>query len=623
MSNTTDIIEFLNKLHPFQDTSKEELERVVEYLTTKSLQPNEYLFKKGESYHKTVYIVQQGRLEMHRQSGQMLALEIGDFIGLANFMDASSYLSSVQAITEVKLLGLPATELQELEELCFPLFEAFNRIIAKYIRDRGNTNRPITSHALCLPARNIMKSPLATCGPYTTLLEAYELMRKRKIGSLGVTDQKNKLLGLINFISIADAMLVQKANSDTPVLEVACKKDNTVNPDTPMWQIEEIQHDQNLKYVIVVENNEPVGVISQTDILNNLLAHQGLLFNEILTANSFSELSTFYQKIDNVANEAWENNHRTSAAVRNISEFHLALQRRCVELTLQEMEDDGLGMPPTKYAFILMGSASRKEMMLNPDQDNAIILADDLEDDIDKQWFQTFCKRVNVHLDEVGYILCPGNIMAKNNMFHKTLKQWKQQISHIIHLPNKKAARWAHVFFDFSLLYGDDDLVTNLSKHIIYELRQNSRLLKMMVADDAEGQAAVGWFNRLVTKRDESGKGKIDIKRNGLRIIADAARIYALKHGIESRNTADRLTALVRQGLFNLESIKSVNASFEELLELLLEHQLYQMQNNQKLDKLIDPETLSPLHYESLRMAMRTIKQFQEKLQVEFDVVDF
>jgi CBS domain-containing protein len=213
--------------------------------------------------------------------------------------------------------------------------------------------------------------------------------------------------------------------------------------------------------------------------------------------------------------------------------------------------------------------------------------------------------------------------MAKNIMFHKTLNQWQQQISHIIHLPNQKAARWANVFFDFYTLYGDNKLTVALSKHIHKELKVQPRLLKMMVEDDAEGQAAVGWFNRLVTQQDQSGKGKIDIKRNGLRIITDAARIYAFKYGIESRNTADRLAALVHQGVFDIDSMQSVKASFEELLALLLQHQLHQMQNNQKIDKLIVPDSLSLLHHETLRMAMRTIKQFQEKLQVEFDTLMF
>ncbi len=362
-----------------------------------------------------------------------------------------------------------------------------------------------------------------------------------------------------------------------------------------------------------------MGIISQTDILNNLIAHQGVLFAEIAAANNFNELAKYRQRIGAVANEARENNHRASAAVRSMSEFHLALQRRCIELTLQEMEADGLGTAPTAYAFILMGSGSRKEMMLNPDQDNAIIIGDDLKTDVDKQWFQTFCEQVNQHLGEIGYELCPGNIMAKNVMFHKTLTQWQQQMTHISHLPTQKAGRWANIFLDFYTLYGDGEVAASLSKHVHKELKARPRLLKLMVQDDAEGQAAVGWFNRLITRRDR----KIDIKRNGLRIIADAARIYALKHGIETRNTVDRLTGLVRQGVFNVDFMNSVRASFEELLDLLLEHQLQQMQNGEVLDKLIDPETLSPLHHESLRMAMRTIKQFQEKLQVDFDTVIF
>ena len=49
-----------------------------------------------------------------------------------------------------------------------------------------------------------------------------------------------------------------------------------------------------------------------------------------------------------------------------------------------------------------------------------------------------------------------------------------------------------------------------------------------MAEDDAEGKPALGIFNQLVTTRDEKGE-HIDIKRNGLRIIADAARIFAFR----------------------------------------------------------------------------------------------
>ena len=69
MSN---IIEFISKLHPFQDIGKAKLEQVAACLNSKILQPNEYLFHSGEAYHKTVYIVQQGKMERQHSSGQIL-----------------------------------------------------------------------------------------------------------------------------------------------------------------------------------------------------------------------------------------------------------------------------------------------------------------------------------------------------------------------------------------------------------------------------------------------------------------------------------------------------------------------------------------------------------------------
>ncbi len=110
----------------------------------------------------------------------------------------------------------------------------------------------------------------------------------------------------------------------------------------------------------------------------------------------------------------------------------------------------------------------------------------------------------------------------------------------------------------------------------------------------------------------------IDIKRNGLRIIADAARIFALQNGVAVQNTTDRLTALVRIGKISNDMRESVSEAYEELLDMLLTHQIKQAENGEKLDKSINPEELTPQTRGSLRMAMRAVKRFQDSLQDEF-----
>jgi signal-transduction protein with cAMP-binding, CBS, and nucleotidyltransferase domain len=64
--------------------------------------------------------------------------------------------------------------------------------------------------------------------------------------------------------------------------------------------------------------------------------------------------------------------------------------------------------------------------------------------------------------------------------------------------------------------------------------------------------------------------------------------------------------------------VDSILAAYDELLDLTLAHQLRQLRDNAPLDKLLDPEELTPLEEESLRMAMRVIKRLQSRLQGEF-----
>ena len=347
-----------------------------------------------------------------------------------------------------------------------------------------------------------------------------------------------------------------------------------------------------------------------------LISRPSTLSNRIRDAGNLKELIAHSSHLVEVAADAQETNHRPSAAVRLLSETHLMLQRRTIELTLEWMKEKGYGEPPVDYAFFIMGSGGRREMLLNPDQDNGIIIADHDDKTVD-EWFERFCKRVNRNLDKVGYAICPGDIMARNPMYRKTLSQWKKQITHITKKPTQKAARLGNVLFDFDCLYGNDALTSELRQYILEAVQKRPRLLKMMSDHDAEGGAAIGFFNQLITTKNDLGEW-VDIKRNGLRIIADAARIFALQNRVAVQNTTDRLQALTRVGKLSNDFTDSVQEAYEELLDLLLNHQIAQARADRKLDKLIDPEKLTPQSRGTLRLAMRAVKRFQERLQDDY-----
>ncbi len=623
--------EELAALQTFRGLSAEDRAQIASAATITFLKAGEHLFHVGDSYRKAVFVVLRGQLEQSWPSGDSETRVPGDFVGLGSAMQGSAYVTTVRALSPLELLTVPADNLEHLEKICRPLATIAYEVIAERVRERSG-GRQTTSRALAVPSRSLMKAPLITCSPDINLGEAFGMMDERKIGSLGVTDFDGRLMGVLTYAGLSRALLVEGARPEDHIMQGALEAPRKVHPDAPLWEVEEVLQDPAIKYVIVVEGGRPLGMVSQTDVLKYLIAQQGTIFAEVTRAKDFAEVRSQRRRLVSLAREALDHNRDASAAVRIVSEFHLALQRRCAELTQAEMKPK-LGPPPAPFCLIIMGSGARKEMFLNPDQDNGLIIADAPEAETKKgrKWFQSFSEHVNEHLDEVGYPLCPGDIMARNPDFHKSLAQWKKQISHVIAQPTGKAARWAHVVLEFGFLYGDEALTTGLRNHVFKTLRENSRLLAMMVKDDAEGRPPLGLFNRLITLSEEKGgkgkggskKGKIDIKRSGLRILADAARIYALSAGIGAQNTIERLNSLVRQGVLTRESVAAAQEAYQTLMERLLIHQISQMEGGDPPDKLIKPKQLTPMEHETLRLAMLVIKRFQEKLQADFNTVIF
>ncbi len=592
--------------------------RLISSLTARSqplwLNKGDILFNAGEAFRQQLFILLSGHILLQRKQ-YTRQIPPGEVLGLAAWLDQAPYQATAIADTDCRLLQIAASDFAELETTFPELGRLVDQILGQRIRSR-TTQQPPISGSLALPVYQLMTSPLASCDSQTSIRQAYQLMQQRKIGSLGVEDKKDGLMGMLTFAGLCGALLEADVTPETPVRNAACETPITIRDTALLWQAEDMLHQHHVKYLVVTRDGKPVGLLSQTDLYKARLKQQSGLVNIIQSANSLQTLRHHYEHMYETASDILQQHRHASQAVQQISRLHLAIQQRCVELTLEEMDSP----PPCAYSLIIMGSGGRGEMLLNPDQDNGLIIDDrqHAPDDKTRQWFQDFSQRLNVNLDKAGYILCPGEIMARNPMYHKTLSEWKQQIGHILQNPNMKAARWANIVFDFDTLYGDDLLTQSLRKHLLAAIHQEPAMLDYMVDDDAEGRPPLGLFNRLLTLDDESHKGTIDIKRNGLRLVADAARVYALQAGIAETATRERLNRLVHLGTLDRDLVDSVTAAFDELLDILLQHQINQIREGQLPNKYINPDNLSWQTRSVLQLSMRAIRRLQDKLQGRF-----
>ncbi len=578
----------------------------------------ETLFAAGEPYARRIFLLVDGRLELQRDFRETVTCLPGEFVGLSNYLDKTPYAATALADDDSLLLEYAEADFSGLEQAHPELAALVDRIIARRLRERRDTSRTIAG-VMGQPVSRFMTAPLAECDMNTTIREAHAIMQTRKIGSLAVFDDDRRLVGMLTFAGLCDAWLLRGARPESPVAGAACEDPVTIDAAAPLWLAEDRLQAEHVKYLVVLEDEWPVGLISQTDLFRARLQEMHSLTREIAAARDTTALNHLYHSLPRLAAEAHERHRHASQAVQELSELHLAIQRRCVQLTLDAMEAEH-GPPPRPFALLVMGSGGRREMLLNPDQDNGLILdpAGGEPDAAERRWFGEFAVRLNDNLDRCGYSLCPGEIMARNPLFHKTLDRWQKQISHMVTYPNDKSARWANIVFDFTTLWGEERLTEALRRHLLDAIREHPALLGFMTDDDAEGRPPIGLFNQLLTRNDGDHPGTIDIKRNGLRLVADAARIYALHAGIGATGTRERLRRLVYQGVLSRDMVDSVLEAFDELLDILLRHQIAQAERGETPDKYIDPDSLSWQGRSVLRVSFRAIKRLQDQLQGRF-----
>lgn len=611
----------LAKIGFFSDLGPEALAEIAPLAETLFAPAGTVLFRHGETHGGVIYVIRSGSVRQAWPDGRTRERHPGEVLGIAGYLDNRPHGSTVTALTDGEFVQIPAQVLRRLEVTSSAVSSAMNRSIAENIHHHATKameKAPLSG----LSVFEAMSAPLVSCRPDTTLREASRSMRERRIGSIAIIDGEDKPIGVLTWAELFHAVSEMGLSGEDKVTSVGYRHPHGIDTGASLRQAEYLQEIKGTKYLIVTRDGKPTGILSQTDILHTVAKVSPPLLADVQRAEHLTTLYQLQRRLPRFAADIRNWNRGATATIRILSEIHHAILRRCVALTLSEFVHQGRGAPPAPFALVLLGSGGRSEMMLTPDQDNAIILADETgEDAAAMAWFAEFTDRVNRHMAEVGYALCPGGIMAREPAWRKTLSGWLRQFGHVTAHPNPKGARWANIILDLRFLYGDEDLVRELRRGFGERLRENPRLLRLMVEDDAGGRPPLGLFDRLITKATQGKKRHVDLKRNAIRLVADAARIYAWRAGLDVNNTVDRFRALARQGSIDDQFVKTTLAAYDALLDLHLEQRLQRALKEKDMDdKLLDYDLLSPHEQELLRISLRAVKRLQKRLQEDFEV---
>jgi signal-transduction protein with cAMP-binding, CBS, and nucleotidyltransferase domain len=139
-----------------------------------------------------------------------------------------------------------------------------------------------------------------------------------------------------------------------------------------------------------------------------------------------------------------------------------------------------------------------------------------------------------------------------------------------------------------------------------------------MFGVQADHRAGLGWFNRLLTERDDPAhRGKINLKYAGTLPLAEAVRLLALRRGLRVTGTLARIDALAAMDELSRNTQDHLRGAFDHVTGLQLRQQIADYEAGRAVTSFVDPATLTAREIDLLKDAFRAINDFRAGVRSE------
>lgn len=302
----------------------------------------------------------------------------------------------------------------------------------------------------------------------------------------------------------------------------------------------------------------------------------------------------------------------TGVHTRDMVRLIAHLNDRIVVRLIEVLREGRFAGLTGQFAFVVLGSEGRGEQTLTTDQDNALVYADGLET-ADVKRLEEFSTVLIDSLIAIGVPSCPGGIMAKNGQWRRSLEQWRAVLDQWFGTPTPENILNVSMFSDLRMLSGEQSLELALKEYIAGRLQGNELYLGHMTANMLRFAVPLGWFGRIKTESGEHA-GRVDLKRAGIFAITEGVKILSLGNGVQETGTALRIERLVERGALDQKEADDLTASFYALVHFRLRSQVDAIRDGRQPDNRTTLAGLNRMEQGRLKAALEGVRSFQELL---------
>lgn len=605
----TEIKQYLSQLVPFDSLSAPMLAKAA-----KGLRISYFSAASGhveiDYDNPQLYVVRTGSFEVHDKKGELLdRLGEGDFFGYPSLLTGENVNNRVKILEDglVYLLDLDLFKLLRDDAKDFDRF--FNRAHAKRIKrfeQEPSANTPIS-----ITIESLLNHEVISLSPQDTVNDAAKLMSEHRISSLIILEQQ-ALAGILTDRDLRSRVLAKGLDGTVKIDDVMTKQPCCIDKTGLLFEASMLMSTHNIHHLPVVDGKSVVGMITTTDIVRTQNNQPIFLIGEINRQQNLDGLVRISERFPALLQSLIEAEAGAQEIGRILTLLSDTLTRQLLKLAHLKY-----GQAPFSYSWIVFGSQGRMDQTAGSDQDNAMILSQQ-PDDEQAMFFKAVSEFVCHGLDACGFVYCPGEIMAQTDKWRVDLVTWQQYFSKWVNTPSPQALLNTSIFFDMRLLEGDESLFEQLQQHVLKQTKGNQIFIASMAALAVSSTPPLGFFGKFVLERDGEENKVLDLKLRGVAIINDIARVYALHEGISEVSTLARLDKLLGRHILSKKDVKNLKDAMEFVASMRLKNQGEQLKAGKTPNNYLQPKEMSRLMRHQLKDAFEAVHAGQKGLQLKF-----
>jgi CBS domain-containing protein len=370
--------------------------------------------------------------------------------------------------------------------------------------------------------------------------------------------EEDELRGIITERDIVQRVVARGEHLSSPAKGVMTPAPVTVSRFAYFYEAISDMLLKGIKHLPVVDGSRTIGIVTLSDLFRKKNA--GVL-STIKRIEACDEATL--QEIKPAIYEITDTLIKEQVPVFTLLDVVTSLYDRLVA-RIVDLAAENLGRTEAGFAFFQMGSSGRGEQFMLTDQDHFLVYGEDG----DPAYFKKLGSEITRLFEKAGYARCEGRMMASEEAWRGSLGQWQDRVRKWMLQSTNENLLAAQNFFSYRFVAGDKDVARKLEEGV-REVLDRSKIFLFRLAQEERTQV-IPVLDQPIRSLFKIGRKSIDMKKEVLFPYHHSLQILALLYSVLGGTPVEKIGLLVKKGVLTQAFAADLKAASSQVLSLYI-----------------------------------------------------